>query len=219
MATSGFHLWQFQVFISGAEVLVVVLFLLDLSEIFFLATLGFEPGTSGSLVLHSTTMPGKLLVFISDNIRYLTLEQRDWWWYCSDWTCERFSFWPHWALNLGPLDLYSCTLPLHHGNFWFFISDNFRFLSLVQRNWWWYCSDWSCERFSFWPHQGFESRTSGSLVLHSTTVPQQLLVFISDNLRYLTLVQRDWWWYCSDRTCEIFSVWPHRGLNLRTLDL
>ena len=44
-----------------------------------MATLGFEPGTSGSLVLHSTTAPGQLLVFTSDNFRYLTLVQRDWW--------------------------------------------------------------------------------------------------------------------------------------------
>ena len=54
--TSGFHLWHFQVFNSGAKRLVVVLFWLDLWEIFFLATLGFEPKTSGSLVLHSTTV-------------------------------------------------------------------------------------------------------------------------------------------------------------------
>ena len=132
-----------------------------------MATLGFELGTSGSLVLHSTTVPWQLLVFTSDNFRYLTLVQRDWWWYCSDWTCERFSFWPHWGLNWGPLDL----------------------------------------------------GTSGSLVLHSTTVPQQLLVFTSDNFRYLTLVQRDWWWYCSDWTCERFSFWPHWGLNWGPLDL
>ena len=105
METSGFHLWQFQVFNSGAEGLVVVLFWLDLWEIFFLATLGFKPRTSGSLVLHSTTAPWWLLVFTSDNFRYLTLVQRDWWWYCSDWTCERFYFWPHWGLNPGPLDL------------------------------------------------------------------------------------------------------------------
>ena len=121
-----------------------------------MATPGFEPGTSGSLALHSTTVPWQLLVFTSDNFRYLTLVQRDWWWYCSDWTCERFSFWPQ------------------------------------------------C---------GFEPGTSRSLVLHSTTVPQQLLVFTSDNFRYLTLVQRDWWWYCSDWTCERFSFWPHQGLN------
>ena len=102
--TSGFHLWQFQVFNYGAEGLVVVLFWLDLWEIFFLATPGFEPMTSGSLVMHSTTAPWWLLVLTSDNFRYLTLVQRDWWWYCSDWTCVRFSFWPHRGLNLGPLD-------------------------------------------------------------------------------------------------------------------
>ena len=102
--TSGYHLWQFQVFNSGAEGLVVF-FCLDLWEIFFLAALGFEPVTSGSLVLHSTTVPLWLLIFTSDNFRYLTLVQRDWWWYCSDWTCEIFSFWPHWGLNPGPLDL------------------------------------------------------------------------------------------------------------------
>ena len=105
MAISGFHLWQFQVFNSGAEGLVVVLFWLDLWEIFFLVTLGFEPETSGSLVLHSTTVPWQFLVIGSDNFRYLTLVQREWWWYCSDWTCERFSFWSHWGLNPGPLDL------------------------------------------------------------------------------------------------------------------
>ena len=38
--TSSFHLWQFQVFNSGAEGLVVVFFWLNLWEIFFLATLG-----------------------------------------------------------------------------------------------------------------------------------------------------------------------------------
>ena len=116
-----------------------------------MATPGFKPRTSGSLVLHSTTVPWQLLVFTSDNFMYLTLVQRDWWWYCSDWTCERFYFWSHQGLN----------------------------------------------------------GTSGSLVLHSTSVPQQLQVFTSDNLRYLTLVQRDWWWYCSDWTCERFSFWPH----------
>ena len=84
---------------------MVVLFSLDLWEIFFLATPGFEPGTSGSLILHSTTVPQQLLVFTSDNFRYLTLVQRDWLWYCSHWTCERFSFLPHRGLNPGPLDL------------------------------------------------------------------------------------------------------------------
>ena len=126
----------------------MVLFSLDLWEIFFLATLGFELGTSAFLILlplchinfwfspltisglwcrgigggivligpvrdflfghtgvHSTTVPRQLLVFTSDNFRYLTLVQRDWWWYCSHWTCGKFSFWPHQGLNEGPLVL------------------------------------------------------------------------------------------------------------------
>ena len=117
--TSGFHLWQFQVFNSGAEGLVVVFFWLNLWEIFFLATMGFEPRTSGCLVLHSTTVPQWLLVFTSDLFRYLTLVQRDWWWYCSDWTCERFSLLPHQGLYPGPLYLYTCILLLCHYDFWF----------------------------------------------------------------------------------------------------
>ena len=84
--------------------------------LFFLATLGFEPGTSGSLVLHSTTVPLQLLVFTSDDFRYLTLVQRDWWWYWSDWTCERFSFF-FWATlgfepgtsGISSPALYHCT--------------------------------------------------------------------------------------------------------------
>ena len=104
LVTSAFHHWQYQVFNSGAEGLVVVLFWLYLSEIFFLPTPGFELGTSGSLVLHSTTVPGHLLVSTTNNFRYLTLVQRDRWWYNSDWTCERFSFCPHQGLNWGPLD-------------------------------------------------------------------------------------------------------------------
>ena len=103
--TSGFHLWQFQVFNSGTEGLVGVLFWLDLIEVFSLATPEFEHGNSGSLVLHSTTVPQWLLGFNSNNFRYLTMVQRDWLWYCSDWTCERFSFWPHQGLSQGPLDL------------------------------------------------------------------------------------------------------------------
>ena len=140
--TSGFHRWQFQVFNSGAEGLVVVLFWLDLWEIFFLATPGLEPSITGSLVLHSTSVS---------------------WWF----------------QVLFLLDLWEI----------FFLAT-----------------------------PGFEPGDSGSLVLHSTTVPQWFLVFTSDNVRYLTLVQRDWWWYCSDWTCERFSLWPHQGLNLRPLD-
>ena len=114
--TTSFHLWQFQVFNSVAEGLVVVLFRLDLWVIFFLATPGFEPGTSGDLVLHSTTVPQRLLVFTSNNFSYLILVHREWWRYFSGWTCERFSFWPHKGLNQGTsgsLVLHSTTAPWH----------------------------------------------------------------------------------------------------------
>ena len=88
-------------------------------------------GTSASLVLHSTTVPRQILVFTSDNFRYLTLVQRDWWWYCSDWTCERFSFWPHQGLNLwiSSPDLFN-SRGIAGG------------IVLIG------------ERFPFWPHQG-----------------------------------------------------------------
>ena len=272
-ATSGFHLWQFQVFNSGAEGLVVVLFWLDLWEIFFLATLGLEPGTSGSLVLHSTTLPWWLQVFTPDNFRYLTLVQRDWWWYCSDWTCERFFFchtrlcspdlwisspalyhcatisgfhlWQFQVFNSGAeglvvvlfwLDLWeifflaipefepetSESLVLHSTTvqqFQVFTSDNFRYLTLVQRDWWlvlFWLDPWE---ICFFTTPCFEPGTSGSLGLHSTTAPWWFLIFTSDNFRYLTMVQMDWWWYSSDWTCERFSFWPHWGLNLGPLDL
>ena len=178
-----------------------------------MATPGFEPGTSGSLVLHSTTAPQQLLVFTSDNLRYLTLVQRDWWWYCSDWTCERFSF----LATPGFEPRTSGSLVLHYTTapqgLLVFTSDNFTYLTLVQRNWWWYCSDWTCERFSFLATLGFEPGTSGSLVLHSTSEPRRLLVFTCDNFRYLTLVQRDWWWYCSDWTRERFSFLATPGFE------
>ena len=215
---SGFHLWQFQVLNSEAEGLVVVLFWLDPWKIFFLPIPGFEWGTSGSLVLHSTTVTWVYLVFTSDNFRYWSLVQRDWWWYCSDWTCERFSFCPFQGLNWGPLDLYSCTLPLCHGDFWFLPLTILVFNSgaeglvvvLFSLELW---------EIFFLPTPGFELGTCGSLVLHSTTVPHWFLVFTSDNFRYLTLVQRDWWWCCSDMTWERFSFCPHQDLNWGPLDL
>ena len=232
---------------------MVVLFWLDLWEIFFWPHKGFEPGTSGSLVLHSTTVPRWLLVFTSDNFRYLTLVQRDWWWYCSDCTCERFSFWQHgvWAWNLwiSSPTLYHCATVVSDFHLWqfqvfnsgaeglvvvlfwldlleiFFLATlgfeprtsgslvlhsthcamvtsgfhirQFQVFNSGAEDRWWHCSDWTWEIF-FLATLGFEPGTSGSLVLHFTTVPQWLLVFTSDNFRYLTLVQRDWRWYCSD---------------------
>ena len=273
--TSDFHLWQFQVFNSGSEGLVVVLFSLDLWEIFFLATPGFEPGVSGCLVLHCTTVPWQLLIFTSDNFRYLTLVQRDWWWYCSDWTCERFFFghtrvWT-WSLSISSAALYHCAMVTSDFHIWQFQVFNsvaeglvvvlfwldlweiffLATLGFEPRSLWmsssalYHCATatsdfhlWQFQVFNsgaeglvvvlfwldlweifFWVTPGFDPVTSGSLVLHSTSAPWQLLIFTSDNFRYLTLVQRDWWWYCSDWTCERFSFWPYQGLNLGPLDL
>ena len=184
---------------------------------FLIATPGFELGTSGSLVLHSTTVLWWLLVFTSENFRYFTLVQRDWWWYCFDWTCERFSLWPQQGLNWGPMDLFSCTLPLNRAtsvfHLWQFQVFNSGAEWLVVVLFW--LDLWE---IFFLATPGFEPVTSGFLVLHSTTVQWWLLVFTSENFRYLTLVQRDWWWYCADWTCERFSFWPHQGLNQWPLD-
>ena len=196
---------------------MVVLFWLDLWEIFFLATPGFHPQTSGSLVLHYTTVPQHLLVFISDNFRYLTLVQRDCWWYCSDWNCERFSSWPH---QLWPRDLwisspalYHCAIVTSGFHLWQFQVFHSGAEGLLVVLFW--LDLWE---IFFLATPGFEPGTSGSLVLCSTTVPRKILVYTPDNFRYLTLVQRDWWWYCSDWTCERFSFWPHQGLNWGPLD-
>ena len=181
---------------------------------------GLNPRTSGSLVLHSTTVPWWLLVFISDNFRYISLVQRDWWWYCSDWTCWEIFFLATPGFEpgtSGSLVLHSTTAPWQ---LLVFISDNFRYLTLVQKElvvvlFWLDLS----EIFIF-ATPGFETWDLWTpVVLHSTTVPLQLLVFISDNFRYLTLVQRYWWCYCSDWTCQRFSFWPHWGLNPGPLDL
>ena len=124
MVTSGFHLWQFQAFYSGAEGLGVVLFWLGLWEIFFMPKPGFDLGTSESWFLHSSTAPWWLLVLTSDNLRYLTLVQRDQWWYCSDWTCERFSLCPHQAFTrdywICSPALYNCTMVTSGFHLWQF---------------------------------------------------------------------------------------------------
>ena len=60
MVTSGFHFWQFQVFNSGAEGSVVVLFWLHLWEIFILPAMQFELGISGLVVVWHTGNSGKI---------------------------------------------------------------------------------------------------------------------------------------------------------------
>ena len=109
----------------------------------------FDPGTSGSLVQHSTTAPRGLLVFTSDNFRYLTLVQRigggivliGLWRVSLFFGTRGFNLWIS-----GSLVLNSTTASWQ---LLVFTSDNFRYLTLVERDWWWYCSDWTCERFSF----------------------------------------------------------------------
>ena len=161
-----FHLWQFEVFNSGAEGLVVVLFWLDLWEIFFLAPLGFEPGTfwiSSPALYHCATV--QLLIFTSDNFRYLTLVQRDWWWYCSDWTCDRFSFWPHlwiWTQDLwiSSPALYHCATATSDFHLWQFQVFNSGAEALVVLLFW--LDLWE---IFFLATPEFEPGTSGSLIL------------------------------------------------------
>ena len=144
---------------------------------FFLATLRFEPGTSGSLVLHSAPVPPWwLLVFISDNFRYISLVQRDWWWYCSDWTCQRFSFFTTpgfetWDLWISSPALYHCTMATSGFHLWQFQVFNSGAEELVVVLFWLDLSE-----IFILATPGFEHGTSGHLVLHSTTVPLQLLV-------------------------------------------
>ena len=207
MMTSGFHLWQFQVFNSGAEGLGVV-FLDDKWEIFFYPTPSSELGNSESLFLHSSTAPWWLLVFTSDNFRYLTLVQRDHWWYSSDWMCERFSFSHTWLWNgdhwISCPALYHCTMVTSGFHLWQFqVFNSGAEGSLVVLFW---LVLWE---IFFISKCGLKMGTYESVVLHSTTTPWWLLVFTSDNFKYLTLVQREWSWYCSDWICERFSFSLH----------
>ena len=219
MATSDFHLWQFQVFNYGAEGLVVVLFWLDLWQIFFLATLEFEPGTSGSLVLHSTTVPTatsdfhlwqfQVFNFGAEGLK-VVLFWLDLW---EIFFLATLGFEPQ---TSGSLVLHPTTVSQQTSDFPLlqFQLFNYGAEGLVVVLFW--LDLWE---ISFLATLGFEPGTSGSLVLHSTTLLQRLLIFTSDNFRCLILVQRDWWWYYSDWTCERFSFWPHWGLKLGPLDL
>ena len=195
LATSGFHLWQFQVFNSGAEGLVVVLFWLDLWEIFFLATLRVWTGDLwiSSPVLYHCTMATsgfhlwQFQVFNSGaEGLVVVLFWLDLW--------EIF-FLGHTGVWTGDLwisshALYHCTTATSGFYLWQFQVYNSGAEGLVVVLFW--LDLWEIIHLVT---LGFELGTSGSLVLHSTTMlPWQLLVFTSDNFRYLTLVQRDWWW-------------------------
>ena len=112
--------------------------------------------------------------------------QRDWWWYSSDWTCERFSFSSTLWLENGVH--WICNLALYHwifSYFWFSPLDNFRYSTLVQRNWWVVLFLLHIWDMSFLPMPGFQLGISGSLILLSLKLPWCLLVFASDNFRYV----------------------------------
>ena len=154
---------------------MVVLFWLELSEIFFLPTLGFEQATSGSQILHSTTVSQWLHIFTSDNFRYFILVQRYWLGYCLDWTYERFYFCPHWDLNRQPLVLKSYTLPLCYSDF------TFSPLTISGISFWYRGIDWGIVyigpmRDFLFPTMGFELELSGfqSCILHNQTWPEDL---------------------------------------------
>ena len=167
---------------------MVVMLWLGLWEIFFLPAPILELEIPGSLVLHSTTMPWWLLVFTSNNFRYLTPVQREWWWYFSAWACERFlsAYTIIQARTFGSLMLHCSTMP-----WWLLvlISDNLRYLTVVQIYWQWYCSDGSFEWF-FLTALGIELVSTRFLKQHSTTAPWRLLVFTSENMRHSTLLLR-----------------------------
>ena len=146
MVTSGFHLWQFQIFHCGTEGLVEVFFWLDLGEFPFIP-LGLELGTIRSLILHSTTVPWWHLIFTSYILRYIPLVHWDMWLHYSVLTCERF-FLTHPGFNWGPLDLLSCTLPLYHSDFWF-LPGTVSCILIWCRG---IGGDWTSESF-FLPHQ------------------------------------------------------------------
>ena len=171
---------------------MVVLFWLDLWEIFFLDTSGFEPRTSGSLVLHSTTVSRGFLVFTCNNFRYLTLVQRD----CGgivligpvrDFLFGHSVVWTQ-DLWISRPALYHCATVTSGFHLWQFQVFNSGAEGLVVVLFW--LDLWE---IFFLSTLKFEPRTSGSLVLHSTTVPRWHLVFTCDNFRYLTLFWLNLW--------------------------
>ena len=146
--------------------------------------------TSGSKVLHSTTVSQWHLVFTSDNCWYLTPELRDYWWHFFSFELWEILFLPTMGFELriyGSQVLHSPTVPQQH---LVFTSDNFRYSTLVQWDYWWGCLSFNLWKIFFLSTLGFQLGTSWSYGLHSTTVWGWLLVFTSDNFRYLTLVQR-----------------------------
>ena len=166
--TSGFHLWQFQVFTSGVRWIGVVLFWLDLWEIFFLATPGFEARTSGSLVLHSTTVTSDFHLWQFEVFNsgaeglVVVLFWLDLW---DDFLFDHTGVWT-WDLWISSPAVYHCTTATSGFHLWHFEVFKSGAEGLVVVLFW--LDLWE---IFFLATPGFEPGTSGSLVLHSTTAP------------------------------------------------
>ena len=178
MVTSGFHLWQFEVFNSGVEGLVMLLFWLDLWEIFFLPAHGVW---TGDLWISSPALYHCAMVTSGFHL----------------WQFEVFNsgagglvvvlcwldLWEIFFLPALRFELGTSTLPLHPSVFQFSPLTN----SGIQL----WCRGIGGGVVLIGPMRDFIfghtrvwSGASRSLVLHSTIAPWQLVVFTSDNLRY-----------------------------------
>ena len=144
MATSDFHLWQFQILKSGAEGLVVVLFWLGPVRDFLFAHTRVWTGdlwiSSPALYHRATVISGFHLCQLSGielwcrgigGGNVLIGPVRDFLFaHTRVWTGD---------LWISSPALYHCATATSGFHLW---------------DWWWYCSDWTCERFYFCPHQG-----------------------------------------------------------------
>ena len=126
-------------------------------ESLFLTTMECESETSWFLVLHFTTLPWWLLVFSYDNFSYLSLLERDSWWYCSYWHVRilHFACTGMWTREfwISSSALYHCAIK----NL-VFSYENSRYLTLLERGWWWYHCNWTCESFFHFACTGMWTR-------------------------------------------------------------
>ena len=88
------------------------------------------------------------------------------------------------------------------------------YLTLLQRDTWWYCSYWHVRILHFdctgmWTREFW---ISSSALYHCAI---KNLVFSYENSRYLTLLERGWWWYHCHWTCESFFHFACTGMWTR----
>ena len=216
--TSPFHFWQFQAYNSGAQWFFVALFWLALWKFFHFSCIKF---CTGNIWISSPSFYHCVIVtpgFTSDNFIYMTLVQRDWQYYCFDWTCENISFLPLLEFEVGtsgPLVLHLLTV------LWClmcFTSDIYRYLifgakgllgMLLWLHWWEF----------FFGCTTILRGTSWTVVLHCTILSLWFMLFTSENFKYSTLMQRVWLCSCSDLPSESLYFCLDHGLNWEFLDI